>query len=113
MKRFLAMMLVLVLALSLVACGQPKATEEQTDWGYIQEKGKLTIGVTNYPPMNYLDDNGEWTGFDTEFAQAVGKKLGVDVEFVGAVVAGFFAAGFAAGFAFGSAAGSYTLSTFQ
>lgn len=82
MKKFLAMVLVLVLALSLVACGQPKATEEQTDWGYIQEKGKLTIGVTNYPPMNYLDDNGEWTGFDTEFAQAVGKALGVDVEFV-------------------------------
>ncbi|MBQ4146253.1 MAG: transporter substrate-binding domain-containing protein [Clostridia bacterium] len=82
MKKLLAMMLVLVLALSLVACGQPKATEEQTDWAYIQDKGVLTIGVTNYPPMNYLDDNGEWTGFDTEFAQAVGKSLGVDVEFV-------------------------------
>lgn len=32
--------------------------------------------------MNYLDDNGEWTGFDTEFAQAVGESLGVEVEFV-------------------------------
>lgn len=82
MKKLLAMMLVLVLALSLVACGQPEVKEEQTDWAYIQDKGVLTIGVTNYPPMNYLDDNGEWTGFDTEFAQAVGESLGVDVEFV-------------------------------
>ena len=32
--------------------------------------------------MNYKDKNGEWTGFDTEFAQALGEKLGVKVQFV-------------------------------
>ena len=82
MKRFMALVLVCVMALSFVACGQKTTTEEQTDWAYIQGKGVLTIGVTNYPPMNYLDDAGQWTGFDTEFAQAVCEKLGVKAEFV-------------------------------
>ncbi len=55
---------------------------EKTDLEYILEKGTLTVGITDYRPMNYLDDNGEWTGFDTEFARLVGESLGVNVEFV-------------------------------
>ena len=83
MKKFLAMALALVLMFALAACGQQEPVNEAaSDWEYIQGKGVLTIGVTNYPPMNYLDDNGDWTGFDTEFAQAVAETLGVDVEFV-------------------------------
>ena len=42
---------------------------------------KLVVGVTQFPPMNFLDDNGNWTGFETEFALAVGAKLGMQVEF--------------------------------
>lgn len=85
MKKLLCLLLALVMCLSFAACGEKAAVKDdaaQTDWEYIQEKGVMTVGVTMYPPMNYLDDNNEWTGFDTEFAQAVGKKLGVDVEFV-------------------------------
>lgn len=52
------------------------------DLKYIKDKGKLVVGMTVYKPMNYKDDNGEWTGFDTEFAEAVAKELGVDVEFM-------------------------------
>ena len=86
MKKILSLTLASAMMLSLAACGNKTETNENkevaTDWSYIQDKGVMTIGVTNYPPMNYMDDNGEWTGFDTEFAQAVGEKLGVDVEFV-------------------------------
>ena len=82
MKKFLLLMLTVVLAFSMVACGQQEANDAASDWEYIKEKGVLTVGVTNYPPMNYLDDNGEWTGFDTEFAQAVCENLGINVEFV-------------------------------
>jgi len=42
---------------------------------------KLICGVTEYEPMNYRDANGNWTGFDTEFAQLVGAKIGRTVEF--------------------------------
>ena len=53
-----------------------------SDLEYIQNKGKLIIGITDYAPMNYMDENGEWTGFDTEFALAVAEKLGVEAEFI-------------------------------
>ncbi|MCM1364556.1 MAG: transporter substrate-binding domain-containing protein [Faecalibacterium sp.] len=51
------------------------------DLDYIKEKGKLIVGMTIFEPMNYKDDSGNWTGFDTEFAQKFGEKLGVEVEF--------------------------------
>jgi len=41
---------------------------------------KFVCGVTEYDPMNYRE-NGEWVGFDTEFAKRVGEKLGMEVEF--------------------------------
>jgi polar amino acid transport system substrate-binding protein len=40
------------------------------------------IGITNYVPMNFLDENGNWTGFETEFAQEVGRILGLNMEFI-------------------------------
>lgn len=41
----------------------------------------LVCGITEFDPMNYRDDAGAWVGFDTEFAQLVGAKLGLEVEF--------------------------------
>jgi len=42
----------------------------------------VKIGVAQYAPINYLDDNGNWIGFDSEFAQLVGAKLGREITFV-------------------------------
>ena len=54
-----------------------------SDLAKVQEAGKLKIGYTVYDPMNYTDpDTGEFTGFDTEFAQAVCEKLGVEPDFI-------------------------------
>ena len=52
------------------------------DLTYIKSKGTLVVGITDYKPMDYKDEKGEWIGFDAEFAQAVATKLGVKVEFV-------------------------------
>ncbi|MBR2590432.1 MAG: transporter substrate-binding domain-containing protein [Clostridia bacterium] len=52
------------------------------DLAYIKSKGTLVVGITDYKPMDYKDEKGEWIGFDAEFAQAVATKLGVKVEFV-------------------------------
>lgn len=51
------------------------------DLQYILDKGTLVVGVTPYPPMDYIED-GEWVGFDAEYAKAVAEKLGVEVEFI-------------------------------
>ena len=55
---------------------------EEGDLAYITDKGTLVVGITDYAPMNFKDDNGEWTGFDTEFALLVAEQLGVEVEFI-------------------------------
>lgn len=85
MKKILSIALAAMMAISLAACTTKTAdnnTAAESDWAYVQDKGTMTIGVTNYPPMNYMDDAGNWTGFDTEFAQAVCETLGVNVEFI-------------------------------
>ena len=78
MKKAMAMVLALVLVLvSLAGCGR----KEESDLEFIQDTGKLVGGTTDYAPMDYKDENGQWTGFDAEFARLVGEKLGVEVEF--------------------------------
>ncbi len=91
MKKFLAFILCAMMVFTMFACQAP-AVDTPVDTGDVAEPagdvaavkaaGKLVVGMTDYAPMNYKDDNGEWTGFDTEFAQAYAKTLGVDVEFI-------------------------------
>lgn len=54
----------------------------ESDIDYIKGKGTLLVGVTDFAPMDYKDDSGEWIGFDADLAKKVGEDLGVDVEFV-------------------------------
>jgi len=46
-----------------------------------KNSGKLVCGITDFDPMNFKDEKGNWTGFDTELAILVGEKLGMKVEF--------------------------------
>lgn len=56
-------------------------TATDTDWETIQSNGKMVIGITYFEPMNYMDENNELTGFETEFAKAVCNELGVEPVF--------------------------------
>ena len=79
MKKFISLLLAAVLALSCFAgCGK---TDTDSDLAYIQDKGVLVVGITDYAPMDYKDENGEWTGFDAEFARLFAEELGVECEF--------------------------------
>lgn len=77
MKKLLALVLVFIMALSFVAC-----SAETTDSAYVTEKGTLVVGITDFAPMDYKDDNGNWIGFDADMATAFAESLGVKVEFV-------------------------------
>ena len=57
------------------------STASDSDLAYIQQKGKLVVGITDYAPMDYKDENGEWTGFDAELARLFAQELGVECEF--------------------------------
>lgn len=77
-KRIFALLMAGVMMLALAACSNGKA---DSDLAYVKDNGKLIIGYTVYEPMNYTDKDGNFTGFDTELAQAVCDKLGVEAEF--------------------------------
>ena len=72
MKKFIS----LILAAAMVVCMLFVFTACET-----KKADTLICGVTIYDPMNYKDADGNWTGFDTEFALLVGKKLGMEVKF--------------------------------
>ena len=79
MKKFVSIMLASLLI--LVCFAGCSAAEPATDSAYVKKNGKLIVGITDYAPMDYKDENGEWTGFDAEFAQLFAKELGVKCEF--------------------------------
>lgn len=96
-KRLLSGMLAGLMMLSMVACGSgadteqavadsasadTEATSTESDVDYIKNKGTLIVGITDFAPMDYKDDNGEWIGYDADLAREVADSLGVDVEFV-------------------------------
>ncbi len=108
MKKLLALALTAGLVFSMTACGsssdsssdtadttsaaEETATDEtsaeaetasdvESDLAYIQEKGVLVVGITDFEPMDYKDENGEWIGFDADMATAFAESLGVEVEF--------------------------------
>ena len=72
---FTALAVLLALALPAFAAGQ-------TDSDYVKEKGTLVVGITDFEPMDYKDEDGNWIGFDADMAAAFAEYLGVEVEFV-------------------------------
>ena len=78
MKKIIPLALAVLLVATLFAgCG----AKETSDLKTIEKNGKIVVGITDYAPMDYKDENGEWTGFDAEFARLFAAELGVDCEF--------------------------------
>lgn len=62
------------------ACEYEAANE--SDVAYIQGKGTLIVGITDFAPMDYKDEAGQWIGFDADMARLVAEKLGVEAQFI-------------------------------
>ena len=96
MKKIFALILTLSMVLALCACGggaAPAATQApaaeapadaaaDSDLAYVQGKGTLIVGITDFAPMDYKDEAGQWIGFDADMARAFAEDLGVAVEFI-------------------------------
>ena len=104
-KRFLAFALALLLAFALAACGSSDSgsddaeteeteaedsSEESSDEDVVYrtldeiiESGYINIGVfSDKNPFGYVDENGDYQGYDVYFANRIGEDLGVEVNFV-------------------------------
>jgi len=104
MNKALRYLLLLALAaLALSACvqqvedGQPAPAATQADGGQsadipvepddqlgdIRARGTIRISTdANYAPQSYLDESGNFIGFDVDVAKEIARRLGVEVEFV-------------------------------
>ena len=83
MKKYVALLAAVCLAFSVSACGSSTTSSSASGSGSASASasaststegdGKtFTVGFdAEYPPYGYMDDNGEYTGFDLELAQAV------------------------------------------
>lgn len=58
------------------------AEDNDSDVAYIKGKGSLIVGITDFAPMDYKDDDGNWIGFDADMAAKVADDLGVEVQFI-------------------------------
>jgi len=70
MKKTLSLVMSIVLIIGCVFA-----------FGSCGKKEKLICGVTIFENMNEKDADGNWTGFESEFAMEVGKLLNMEVEF--------------------------------
>lgn len=96
MKKLLALVLTAAMTMTmLTACGssteevvetteETTAEETTTEEAAVSEAladGVLTVGTNaEFPPFEYVNDNGEPDGFDMALVKAIGEKLGVEVE---------------------------------
>lgn len=72
MKKLISLSLALVMILGATFCFSACGSKDDNT---------LVCGVTIFENMNEQDENGKWTGFETEFAQEVGKLIGMNVDF--------------------------------
>lgn len=64
------------------AASSGDASSADSDLEYVKSKGTLVVGITDFEPMDYKDESGEWIGFDADMAKAFAKSIGVEAEFV-------------------------------
>lgn len=90
MKKLLTVLMIATLALGLVACGgaeeegapaTDKAGVRTID--EIKKSGEITIGVFgDKKPFGYMDEKGQFKGYDIALGDRIGEELGVKVKYV-------------------------------
>jgi polar amino acid transport system substrate-binding protein len=81
MKKLISIFLILAaFTLFLAACGGSDADDLL---GEIEDRGTIRVSTdANYAPQSYLDESGNFVGFDVDVATEIAERLGVEVEFV-------------------------------
>lgn len=88
LKKLASLTLALGLVLGLTACGSNDSTSDSGNDSYrtldeIKESGTINIGVfSDKSPFGYVDEKGDYQGYDIYFANRIGEDLGVKVKFV-------------------------------
>ena len=88
-KKMLSLMLTGMMVVGLCACGAKKE-ETKTDSAQVtdevatavsDEDNEFVVGFDQeFPPMGFVDENGEFTGFDLELAAEAAKRMGMELK---------------------------------
>lgn len=86
MKKLISMLLVLMMVLSLAACGskaEEETTEEVTEETNTEEKEKWIVAINaTFPPFESIDEGTtDYVGVDIDIANHIADKLGIEIEF--------------------------------
>lgn len=80
-RKFAAILVIFVLALSVALSASADAVYRTLD--EIKASGVINIGVfSDKNPFGYVDEYGEYQGYDVYFARRIAKDLGVELNFV-------------------------------
>ena len=80
-KKISALILAATLSVSMLI--PAAAADSFRSLDEIRESGSINIGVfSDKNPFGYVDENGEYQGYDVYFARRIGEDLGVEVNFV-------------------------------
>lgn len=76
MKKFIAFLMTAILVFSITACSSDKPENDSND-----VEGTFTVGFDqDFPPMGFVGDDGEFTGFDLDLAAEVAKRLNLELK---------------------------------
>ena len=95
-RKLVTVTLTLSLAFSLAACGSENSSNNNVTANSrktqnvvyrtldeIKESGTINIGVfSDKNPFGYVDENGEYQGYDVYFANRIGEDLGVKINYI-------------------------------
>lgn len=85
-QKVMSLLLAAMMTLGICACG---TAEEETQADSVQVTDKaaaeadkvFTVGFDQeFPPMGFVDENGEFTGFDLELAKEAAKRMGMEIQ---------------------------------
>lgn len=83
MKHLQRMGLLIITTMLLVACASSSTSAFSSKLETVQAASKARVGIRfDNPPLSFIDDNGNWVGFDVDLAGALAQEMGLEFEMV-------------------------------
>jgi polar amino acid transport system substrate-binding protein len=81
-KYFFTLILLVLLSFLLSACSANTASDLST-FDRLTREGAVSVGVRfDNPPLSFVNDDGDWVGFDIDLANALAEQMGLEIELV-------------------------------
>jgi polar amino acid transport system substrate-binding protein len=78
-KYYVSVAFLLIVTVLVSACGA--AASAGSTYDRVQDRGMLRVGIRfDNPPLSYIDEAGQWVGFDVDLANELAGRLGLKIE---------------------------------